>query len=225
VGALAALGVVLSSAVAIAAQGNPLWLDPEPTDAEPPQAQSLDEFFAEAPAHGVDPDQPPADSASEHSSEASQATAEVQEDEEEAEEQEAESNADNGDSGSSSGGSGMAAEVVSLTNAERQDAGCDPLRVDDRLTEAAQGHSEDMVSRDYFSHDTPDGVSPAERAQRAGYPSFSGENIAAGQRSAQEVVEAWMNSEGHRRNILNCDSKAIGVGLHDLHWTQKFGYE
>jgi hypothetical protein len=75
VGSLAALGVVLSSAVAIAAQDSPFWLDPEPTDSEPPEAQSLEEFFAEAPAQGMDPEQAPAESASEHSSDSAQATA------------------------------------------------------------------------------------------------------------------------------------------------------
>lgn len=118
-----------------------------------------------------------------------------------------------------------AAEVVRLTNAERAAAGCAPLRVDSQLTTAAQGHSEDMAARQYMAHESPEGVDPFDRARAAGYPALSGENVAMGQRTAAEVVEDWMNSEDHRRNIVNCDNVAIGVGVQDVHWTQKFGAE
>jgi uncharacterized protein YkwD len=119
--------------------------------------------------------------------------------------------------------------VATLTNAEREKAGCPALHIDKRLRTAARGHSEDMAERNYFSHDSPDGNTPWDRAEAAGYPDPSGENIARGYPDARSVVKAWMNSAGHRANILNCDSKAIGVGVelnteHGPYWTQMFGY-
>lgn len=117
-------------------------------------------------------------------------------------------------------------QVVALVNAARADAGCDPLVVDDRLALAAQLHSDDMAANDYFSHESQDGRTFVDRVLAAGYPEPGGENIAQGQRSAAEVHDAWMNSEGHRANILNCSFTAIGVGLHagSWTWTQNFGY-
>ncbi|WP_033431484.1 CAP domain-containing protein [Saccharothrix syringae] len=119
-----------------------------------------------------------------------------------------------------------AEEVVALVNEARDLAGCKPLTVDERVVEAAQGHSTDMAERDYFSHTTPDGVDFAQRMRTAGYPSPGGENIAKGQRSAEQVMRAWMNSDGHRRNILNCGFTTIGVGLdtRGWYWTQNFGW-
>jgi uncharacterized protein YkwD len=127
---------------------------------------------------------------------------------------------------SGSGMSGFETEVVRLTNAERSDAGCDALRPDSRLAEAADGHSADMAVRDYFSHTSPEGLTFVDRVRDAGYPSPGGENIAWGQRTPAEVVKDWMNSSGHRRNILNCDFNAIGVGFDSrgYYWTQVFGY-
>jgi uncharacterized protein YkwD len=119
--------------------------------------------------------------------------------------------------------------VAALTNAEREKAGCPGLRIDERLRKAARGHSEDMAAQNYFSHDSPDGTTPWDRAKAAGYPDPSGENIARGYPDARSVVEAWMNSAGHRANILNCDSKAVGVGVvltteNGPYWTEMFGY-
>lgn len=121
---------------------------------------------------------------------------------------------------------GEAAKVVQLVNQQREQAGCDDLRVDSRLTNAAQAHSTDMAQRNYFDHTTPEGVTFAQRIRAAGYPQPSAENIAKGQRSADEVMRAWMNSSGHRANILNCDYTAIGVGLdtNGWLWTQDFGF-
>ena len=117
--------------------------------------------------------------------------------------------------------------VTVLVNQERATAGCGPVRNDERLRRAARGHSRDMAERDYFSHDSLDGRSPWGRAEAAGYTRAIGENIAKGQRTPQDVVASWMDSPGHRRNILNCDAKAIGVGLaYDgdaAVWTQLFG--
>jgi uncharacterized protein YkwD len=116
--------------------------------------------------------------------------------------------------------------VVALANDARAAAGCGPLRVDARITAAAQAHSDDMAVNGYFSHDSLDGRSFADRLRAAGYPSPGGENIAQGQRTAQSVHQAWMNSSGHRANILNCGFTAIGVGLNQTAWTwtQDFGY-
>lgn len=118
------------------------------------------------------------------------------------------------------------ARVLQLVNRARTNHGCAPLKSDSRLVAAAQGHSSDMSRRDYFSHDTPEGVAFDERIRAAGYPQPGAENIAMGQRSADEVMEAWMHSDGHRRNILNCHLRAIGVGLDTdgWYWTQDFGY-
>ncbi|MFD7656543.1 CAP domain-containing protein [Actinosynnema sp. NPDC059797] len=117
-------------------------------------------------------------------------------------------------------------EVVALVNEARDLAGCEPLTVDERVVEAAQEHSTDMAERGYFSHTTPDGVDFAQRMRTAGYPNPGGENIAKGQRSAEQVMNSWMNSDGHRRNILNCGFTTIGVGLdtRGWYWTQNFGW-
>lgn len=120
------------------------------------------------------------------------------------------------------------AEVVALTNEQRAAHGCPVLRDDSRLRAAATGHSVDMRARDYFAHDTPDGVTPWTRVEAQGYSDPSAENIALGQPDPQAVVDAWMNSAGHRANILNCSSKAIGVGVRfgpdGPWWTEDFGY-
>ncbi|WP_250289836.1 CAP domain-containing protein, partial [Frankia sp. CiP1_Cm_nod1] len=122
-----------------------------------------------------------------------------------------------------------ASEVVALTNAERARAGCAALMADRRLTAAAQAHSADMSTRDYFSHDSLDGRTPFQRMAEAGYGfSAAAENIAAGQRTPAEVVRGWMNSAGHRANILNCSLRQIGVGYatggrYGTYWTQDFG--
>jgi uncharacterized protein YkwD len=117
-------------------------------------------------------------------------------------------------------------EVLTLVNQARSDNGCDPLTEDDRLTAAARGHSDDMATQGYFSHTTPSGVTFDQRERAAGYPQPGGENIAQGQTSAQQVMTDWMNSEGHRANILNCQFTAIGIGLDTdgWYWTQDFGY-
>jgi len=117
-------------------------------------------------------------------------------------------------------------EVTRLTNVERAKAGCGALRIDARLTAAAEAHSRDMVDRDYFSHTSPDGKGPGDRAAAAGYPQWSGENIAAGYPTPEAVVRGWMNSPGHRANIVNCQSKATGVGYDEREnmWTQMFGF-
>jgi len=117
--------------------------------------------------------------------------------------------------------------VTVLVNRERARAGCGAVRTNAQLRRAARGHSLDMAEHDYFSHTSLDGRSPWDRARAAGYEQAIGENIAKGQPSPESVMDAWMNSPGHRNNILNCDAKAIGVGLaYDGGtpvWTQLFG--
>ncbi|HEY6737476.1 MAG TPA: CAP domain-containing protein [Actinopolymorphaceae bacterium] len=119
-------------------------------------------------------------------------------------------------------------EVVRLTNAERAEAGCEPLRVEGRVRDAARAHSADMAENDYFSHTSQDGRSPWDRMKQAGYDDPAAENIAMGQPTPESVVEAWMDSDGHRANILNCDYEAIGVGVElgdgGPWWTQDFGF-
>ncbi|WP_406437885.1 CAP domain-containing protein [Streptomyces sp. NBC_01613] len=122
-----------------------------------------------------------------------------------------------------------AAEVVDLTNRERARAGLPPLAADALLTTAAQAHSADMVARAFYSHTSPEGSQPWDRAAAAGARRRSiGENIACGQRSPAEVVDGWMNSPGHRANILKPDFTHIGIGLAGggpagTYWTQLFG--
>lgn len=117
-------------------------------------------------------------------------------------------------------------QVVTLTNARRQEAGCGPLKTDANVTAAAQAHAADMAARDYFAHTTPEGVTFDKRIRQAGYPSPGAENIARGARTAEDVVTMWMDSPGHRANILNCDLNVIGVGLdtNGFYWVQNFGF-
>lgn len=114
-------------------------------------------------------------------------------------------------------------EVFRLVNVERDDAGLAPYAWSPELGLAAQRHAQDMVDQDYFSHDSLDGRSFSDRAMEAGYDGFPrGENIAAGQQTPEQVMDSWMNSSGHRMNILS-DADEIGVGLVEFHWVQVFG--
>lgn len=122
-----------------------------------------------------------------------------------------------------------ATEVVRLTNVERAKVGCAPLTVHPALTAAAQGHSQDMATNNYFSHTSQSGATLAQRVQAAGYAwSYVAENIAAGSATPAQTVQMWMNSDGHRRNILQCSTTQIGVGYarggsYGHYWTQDFG--
>lgn len=120
-------------------------------------------------------------------------------------------------------------KVLNLVNQERAEVGCRPLDADPKLARAARSHSADMATQGYFAHDTPDGTDPGKRITAAGYRwSAWGENIAKGQPDPESVMRAWMNSPGHRANILNCGFRDLGVGLaygsgHTPYWTQDFG--
>ncbi|WP_246610365.1 CAP domain-containing protein [Nonomuraea rhizosphaerae] len=117
-------------------------------------------------------------------------------------------------------------QVVTLVNKARASKDCRPLTHDPKLHAAAERHSADMAARDYFSHTSKDGRSPGDRISAAGFAPVStwGENIAMGQPSAAAVVRAWLNSPGHRANILNCSFTHIGVGRSTKgpYWTQDF---
>ncbi|WP_328632273.1 CAP domain-containing protein [Streptomyces sp. NBC_00356] len=120
------------------------------------------------------------------------------------------------------------AQVLSLVNQERSKVGCSPVTADSGLASLATAFSDDMASRDFFDHTDPDGATPWDRAKAAGITDLGGENIARGQANAQSVMDSWMNSPGHKANILNCDFKTLGVGVHfgsgGPWWTQDFGY-
>lgn len=120
------------------------------------------------------------------------------------------------------------AEVLKLVNQEREKVGCSPVTASGTLAKLAQAFSEDMAKLDFFDHTDPSGATPWDRADVLGIANLGGENIARGQADAEAVMEAWMNSPGHRENILNCDFKTLGVGAHFAAggpwWTQDFGY-
>ncbi|QFG01150.1 hypothetical protein PB01_08795 [Psychrobacillus glaciei] len=116
-------------------------------------------------------------------------------------------------------------EVVDLTNKERAKEGLKALQIEVKLTQSAQAKSQDMKDRNYFDHTSPTYGSPFDQMKSLGITySSAGENIAMGQRSAAEVVDAWMKSPGHRANIMNPSFTQIGVGLSDsgFYWTQQF---
>lgn len=105
-----------------------------------------------------------------------------------------------------------------------------PLQMEESLRCAARKHSQDMVVRDFFDHDNPDGQGPRPRLDAAGYSGGNwGENIAGGYSGPVSVMEGWMESSGHCRNIMNGDFTLIGIGHYTSgggggnHWTQTFG--
>ncbi|MGP1907194.1 CAP domain-containing protein [Metabacillus sp. JX24] len=116
-------------------------------------------------------------------------------------------------------------KVVELTNAEREKQGLKPLQLDEELSKVAKEKSKDMQSKNYFDHNSPTYGSPFDMMKKFGVEyTTAGENIAKGQASPEEVVQAWMNSEGHRKNIMNADFTHIGVGHVEEgnYWTQMF---
>ncbi len=116
-------------------------------------------------------------------------------------------------------------EVVKLVNAERAKAGLPALKEDWELSRVAKYKSQDMHDKNYFDHTSPTYGTPFTMMKNFGITYKSaGENIAKGQKSATEVVNAWMNSEGHRANILNKNYTHIGVGFvqDGNYWSQMF---
>ncbi|WP_082407049.1 SafA/ExsA family spore coat assembly protein [Bacillus sp. JCM 19041] len=130
--------------------------------------------------------------------------------------------------GQSTNNRSMEQQVVSLVNEERAKHGLQPLKENWELSRVARFKSEDMSDRNYFSHTSPTYGSPHQMIRDFGLTyRASGENIAAGQTSAQSVFNSWMNSSGHRQNILSSNYTEIGVGYADggsygHYWTQMF---
>ncbi|GAB6930043.1 hypothetical protein JCM10914A_40260 [Paenibacillus sp. JCM 10914] len=119
--------------------------------------------------------------------------------------------------------SNFASEVVTLVNKERANAGLKPLTVHGQLTTMALDKAKDMNDNNYFSHTSPTHGSPFDMMKAYGISyGYAGENIAKGQRTPQEVMTAWMNSQGHRENILSPNFTMIGVGYYNGHWVQEF---
>jgi uncharacterized protein YkwD len=119
-------------------------------------------------------------------------------------------------------------QITRLVNTKRAAAGCGALRTDERLRTAARKHSADMVTKNFFSHTGSNGSTFVTREHAANYWAASAENIAWGYTTPTAVVTAWMNSPVHRTNLLNCTSKAVGVGVArkpdgTAYWTQDFG--
>src|SRR5690625_2150781 len=118
--------------------------------------------------------------------------------------------------------------VIDLTNAEREKAGLAPFKIDNKLVASARAKANDMATNNYFDHTSPTYGSAGDQLGQFGI-SFRGwgENIAKGQSSAEQVVTAWMNSPGHKENILNPKMTHIGVGYdsNGNYWTQQFIYK
>jgi uncharacterized protein YkwD len=140
----------------------------------------------------------------------------------------------------------IAQQVIDLTNQQRQQHGCAALKFSAQLTAAASVHSQDMALHDLFSHTGSNGSTIISRVAANGYSYAQlAENLAAGPTTAEEVVDGWMNSPGHRANILNCDLRDLGVGYYvqlddqanvrlengqlggpyRYYWTQDFGLQ
>ena len=116
-------------------------------------------------------------------------------------------------------------QVLQLVNVERQKNGLSALTMDTALSNVARKKSEDMKAKNYFSHTSPTYGSPFDMMKQFGISyKAAGENIAMGQRTPQEVVTAWMNSPGHRANILNANFTHLGVGYvaSGNYWTRMF---
>jgi uncharacterized protein YkwD len=131
------------------------------------------------------------------------------------------------------------ARVVALVNEARSHgrrcgkerfAAAPPLRISPELTDAAEAHARDMARRKFFEHRGSDGSEPKDRVRRTGYQwSLTGENIALGPQSAEEVVAGWLDSPGHCANIMEPRFHDIGIGLAvgrkrgQTYWVQEFG--
>lgn len=122
----------------------------------------------------------------------------------------------------------QAEAVLKLVNQERAKVGLQPLKLTQKLTNIAYTKAKDMADKNYFSHQSPTYGSPFDMLKQFGVSySYAGENIAAGQKSAEEVMNSWMNSSGHKANILNKNYTQIGVGFYrggqyGTEWVQLF---
>ncbi|MFD9052943.1 CAP domain-containing protein [Streptomyces zaomyceticus] len=120
--------------------------------------------------------------------------------------------------------------VITVVNQTRANHGLNGLVTDERLRTAARAHSHDMATRRYLAHLSPEGITPHARMLAAGCAHPAAENVALHEPNALLVVRAWMNSPGHRVNILHPLFRTIGVGVflqtspRVAWWTQNFGY-
>lgn len=111
-------------------------------------------------------------------------------------------------------------DVLNEVNQFRAQNGLPALRLDNRLNVAAQRHSNDMALHKAMSHSCRDGTTLGQRITQAGYPWRNiAENVATGQTSARKVVQAWINSSGHRANMLKNNVKDVGIGYNNRYWT------
>jgi uncharacterized protein YkwD len=121
------------------------------------------------------------------------------------------------------------AQLVEAHNKERAKEGLGLLKLESHLAEAAKEHAKDMAEHETMTHDGSDGSNPAVRATRAGYHYLStGENVAMGYRTVPQVMEVWMNSPPHKKNILNGEYTEIGVAVaydeeNKPYWSAEFG--
>ncbi|WP_369405010.1 CAP domain-containing protein [Piscibacillus salipiscarius] len=118
-------------------------------------------------------------------------------------------------------------KVVELVNQERQERGLQPLKASSELSDVAREKSRDMAKNNYFSHTSPTYGSPFDMMKQFGIDyRTAGENIAMGQTTPEQVMNGWMNSDGHRKNILSSNFTHIGVGYVEsngqTYWTQMF---
>ena len=129
----------------------------------------------------------------------------------------------------------LIAEVLREVNVQRELSGKQPLRLDNRLTAAAQKHAKNMSEIFFFDHLSPDGRGVVERVTEEGYPwRVIAENIGAGLPLPKSMVKAWMNSRDHRNNLLSDDFNDVGIGYcqpfknerkpsHSHYWVLVFG--
>lgn len=119
-------------------------------------------------------------------------------------------------------------QVLNLVNQERAKQGLKSLQMDDQLNYVATIKAKDMRDNNYFDHNSRTYGSPFDMMQQFGvHYSYAGENIAAGQKSAEQVMNDWMNSSGHKANILNKNYTHLGVGFveggsYGTYWVQEF---
>ncbi|TDF92538.1 CAP domain-containing protein [Paenibacillus piri] len=119
--------------------------------------------------------------------------------------------------------SDYANQVAAIVNQERAKAGLKPLTSDSSLNRMALDKAKDMYNNHYFDHTSPTYGSPFDMMKSYGIRyTYAGENIAMGQRNPQEVMNAWMNSAGHRQNILSPNYTKIGVAYYNGEWVQEF---
>lgn len=117
-------------------------------------------------------------------------------------------------SAASASASATAKEVLAIINAARADAGCPPLKLNSKLMAAARVHANNMAKKDFFGHANKDGSKFSNRVKKQGYRyKMVAENIAAGQATARAAAYGWLQSPGHRRNILNCKMKDTGIAV------------